>query len=79
MLYTSPGRGCCANAQNARTTSCAWIWSRTYSETNRIGDHICYYSDLSKLKTHFPGWSLQHSLDDILDEMIEGTAKTLGR
>jgi len=46
----------------------------TYSETNRIGDHICYYSDLTKFKTHYPGWSLDHSLDDILDEMIEGTS-----
>jgi CDP-paratose 2-epimerase len=50
----------------------------TYSETNRIGDHICYYSDLSKFKNHYPGWSLKHSLDDILDEMIVSTAKSGG-
>jgi len=40
----------------------------TYSETNRIGDHICYYSDLRKLKAHYPAWSITHSLDDIFDE-----------
>lgn len=42
----------------------------TYSEKNRVGDHICYYSDLSKLKSHYPTWNLTYSLDDIVDEMI---------
>jgi CDP-paratose 2-epimerase len=40
----------------------------TYSETNRIGDHICYYSDLRKLKAHYPNWTITRSLDDIFDE-----------
>lgn len=43
----------------------------TYSETNRTGDHICYYSDLRKLQSHFPGWQLTYSLDQIVDEMIQ--------
>lgn len=42
----------------------------TYSDKNRIGDHICYYSDLSKIKAHYPAWDLTYSLDDIVDEMI---------
>ena len=25
-----------------------------YVEENRIGDHICYYSDLRKMKAHYP-------------------------
>jgi CDP-paratose 2-epimerase len=37
----------------------------TYSETARTGDHICYYSDLSKLKAHYPGWDVTLSIDDI--------------
>jgi CDP-paratose 2-epimerase len=41
------------------------------SETNRVGDHMCYISDLSKIKSHFPGWSVTISLDDILGQMIE--------
>ena len=32
----------------------AQVW--TYIESNRIGDHMGYYSDLSKMKTHFPDW-----------------------
>jgi CDP-paratose 2-epimerase len=43
----------------------------TYSEENRIGDHICYYSDLKKLRTDYPEWDLTYTLDDIVDEMIE--------
>lgn len=39
-----------------------------YSEQNRIGDHICYYSNLTKLKTDFPNWSLTYSIDDIFEE-----------
>jgi CDP-paratose 2-epimerase len=42
----------------------------TYSDENRIGDHICYYSDLTKLHSHFPAWELTYTLEDIVDEMI---------
>lgn len=40
----------------------------TYSDQARIGDHICYYSDLSKMRSHFPGWDVTRSLEDIFDE-----------
>jgi CDP-paratose 2-epimerase len=43
----------------------------TYSEHNRRGDHICYISNLGKLKTHYPQWDITYSLRDILEEMIE--------
>jgi len=42
-----------------------------YTEKNRDGDHICYISDLSKLKSHFPSWGLTRYFDDILEEMVE--------
>ena len=41
-----------------------------YDELNREGDHICYISDLRKLKNHFPEWSPTRSLDDIIEEMV---------
>jgi CDP-paratose 2-epimerase len=41
----------------------------TYSEQARKGDHICYISNLAKLKSHYSGWSVTRSLDSILDEM----------
>ena len=43
-----------------------------YVETARTGDHICYISDLTKLKSHFPGWKIEISLRQILDEIIAG-------
>lgn len=43
----------------------------SYSETNRVGDHICYMSDLRKLKEHYPNWSIRMSLREILGRMIE--------
>lgn len=39
-----------------------------YSDQNRMGDHICYYSDLTKLKADYPGWLMSHSLDDIFED-----------
>jgi len=42
-----------------------------YLEQNRKGDHICYISDLSKLKMHFPKWSITKSLQDIFREIAE--------
>ena len=40
------------------------------SDKNRVGDHICYYSNLSKFKNHFTGWNIKMSLYDIIDEAI---------
>jgi CDP-paratose 2-epimerase len=42
-----------------------------YDEANRIGDHICYYSDLSKMKLHFPNWDITKTLDDTIQEIVE--------
>jgi CDP-paratose 2-epimerase len=42
----------------------------TYVDKNRIGDHICYISDLRKLKAHFPEWQITRSLTDILKEIV---------
>ena len=42
----------------------------TYSDENRIGDHICYYSDLRKMQAHYPGWTITRSLEQIFEEMV---------
>src|SRR5262249_30171114 len=41
-----------------------------YADQPREGDHICYISDLSKIKRHYPGWRLTRSLDDIFSEIV---------
>jgi CDP-paratose 2-epimerase len=42
----------------------------TYRDEPRVGDHICYYTDMGKFRSHFPAWKMDHDLDRILDEMI---------
>jgi len=41
-----------------------------YSETNRRGDHICYISDIRKLKEHYPRWGITRFMRDIVTEMV---------
>ena len=43
-----------------------------YVDQNRIGDHICYYSDLRKMQSHYPRWSLTRSLQQIFEEIVAG-------
>jgi len=47
----------------------------TYTEQNRIGDHICYYSDLTKMKAHYPNWDITYNLDKIFDEFAKAVRK----
>ena len=43
----------------------------SYREENRIGDHICYYSDLSKIKSHYPEWDITISLPETIRQIAE--------
>jgi CDP-paratose 2-epimerase len=45
-----------------------------YAETNRVGDHIWYVSDVSKFASHYPGWSLTHDVPRICREIYEANA-----
>lgn len=42
-----------------------------FIDKNRVGDHICYLSDLSKLKAHYPDWDISISLEQIFKEIME--------
>ena len=48
-----------------------------YSESNRIGDHIWWISDMSRFMSHYPEWQLQHNLIDIMQTVIDGQAERL--
>ena len=41
-----------------------------YVDENRIGDHICYYSDLTKMKVHYPAWDITKSLRETVTEIV---------
>lgn len=40
-----------------------------YKDQHRIGDHICYYSDLTKMKAHYPSWDISVSLQQVFEEI----------
>lgn len=46
-----------------------------YFDANRVGDHICYISDLSKMRDHYPAWDITKSLDHIFEEIYRAAAK----
>jgi CDP-paratose 2-epimerase len=43
----------------------------TYVDENRIGDHICYYSDLRKMRDHYPSWDISVSLEETIRQIVE--------
>ena len=42
---------------------------RVYSDTAREGDHIVYYSDLSKMQIHYPRWQITKNINAIFQEI----------
>ena len=49
----------------------------TYLEENRIGDHICYYSDLRKMKSHYPNWDITKNLQVTFEEIVKSWQQRL--
>lgn len=45
------------------------VWR--YQDEARIGDHICYYSDLRRIRSHYPEWDISISLEQTLREIVE--------
>ena len=42
----------------------------SYIETPRVGDHICYISDLTKFRSHYPAWLITKNINDLIDEIV---------
>jgi CDP-paratose 2-epimerase len=43
----------------------------TYVDQARAGDHICDYSDLRKMRAHYPAWDITQSLQDTIRQIVE--------
>jgi CDP-paratose 2-epimerase len=41
-----------------------------YQSEPRVGDHIVYISNLSKIRSHYPEWDLTHDLDEIVEDVF---------
>jgi CDP-paratose 2-epimerase len=57
--------------------ACGRTVPTTYEPFPRVGDHICYISNLAKLRAHCPDWTLTRGLDDIIDDVVATARGTL--
>jgi CDP-paratose 2-epimerase len=86
--YQNPRQGEAYNAGGSRHANCsmqeAILWcekisgnkiTHTYKDTNRIGDHIWWISDVSKFKAHYPTWDFKYNLEETLVEMHDSMSK----
>ena len=48
------------------------VWQ--YVDKPRVGDHVCYISNLAKIQAHYPRWSLTKDLDTIFAEIVHAWA-----
>ncbi len=89
-FYQNPRIGEVYNTGGSRHSNCSMLeaiklsekiagkklnWS--YSETNRIGDHIWWISDVSKFKNHYPKWEYKYGLSDIFQGIHDGLVQRL--
>jgi len=87
-FYQNPRCGEVYNAGGGRHSNCSMqeaisicenITSQkmnfSYSEDNRVGDHIWWISDVSKFKNHYKGWDFKYNIEDILSQ-IHSAIKT---
>ena len=90
-FYLQPRRGEVYNLGGGKENSCSILEAfgmvegltgrkqlQNYVDKNRVGDHICYYSDLRKMKQHYPRWGIRRSLPQILEEIVRGWRERLG-
>ena len=89
-FYQNPRQGEVYNAGGGRFSNCSMKeaialceeisgnkMNIKYSETNRIGDHIWYISDLSKFKQHYPDWAWKYDLSYTAKEIFEFMRKRI--
>jgi CDP-paratose 2-epimerase len=82
--YENPKAGEVYNAGGGRHSNCSMLEAineienisgkkldYSISDSNRIGDHIWWISDVSKFKSHYPEWDYKYNLTDILEQIID--------
>lgn len=47
------------------------------NQVPRVGDHICYITDMSKFSVRYPMWEKRYGLTDIINEMVEIEKRSL--
>ncbi|MBF0216186.1 MAG: NAD-dependent epimerase/dehydratase family protein [Candidatus Omnitrophica bacterium] len=83
-FYKNPGKGAVYNIGGCRENSVSILETveilekkyglkveYDYNDKHRIGDHLCYYSDMSRFRKDYPGWKITVGLDKIFDGIVE--------
>ncbi|GAB3024488.1 NAD-dependent epimerase/dehydratase family protein [Spirosoma pulveris] len=91
-FYQNPRVGEVYNAGGGRHANCSMLeaivlceeisgkkMNYTYSETNRIGDHIWYISNLNKFKDHYPDWNWHYDLKQTMTQIHDSMVARLGQ
>ncbi len=52
--------------------------NHSYSETNRIGDHIWWVSDVRRFRSHYPDWSYAYDMERIIAEIVQAMTDRAG-
>jgi len=81
-FFQNPKYGAVYNVGGSRHSHCSMLeaislcedisgkkLSYEYNESNRIGDHIWYVSDVSKFRRDYPAWNFRYDLNTILEEI----------
>lgn len=84
-FYQNPRAGEVYNAGGSRHSNCSMLeairmceeiagnkMNYSYSESNRIGDHIWWISDVRKFQVHYPEWSFRYDIKKIMEEIYKG-------
>lgn len=83
-FHRSPRLGAVYNVGGGRASNCSMLEAISlceelagrpldcsYSETNRIGDHIWWISDCRRFKTDYPDWQPRYDVAGILTDILE--------
>lgn len=81
-FFQNPRCGAVYNAGGSRHSHCSMLEAISlcediaekkmiyeYNETNRVGDHIWYVSDISKFRRDYPNWDYRYDLNSIIEEI----------
>jgi CDP-paratose 2-epimerase len=90
-IYESPRCGEVYNLGGGRGNSCSILeafdrveavagkrMNFEHVDRAREGDHVCYISNLARLRAHFPRWDVTRTLDDILREIVDAWRVRMG-
>lgn len=90
-IFNNPRSGEVYNLGGGRENSCSILEAfdrfesitgkpmhHEYVDQHRTGDHICYITDLTRFRSHYPAWQLTKSLDDIFQEIAAAWESRLG-